>query len=299
MTHKQKNRENERKYNMKQGSFIAKWSSGTKSRRRIAFVAALVGTLAVPAQRAVATLVNFQNEYYVSSSSEFTSLFGTPSSGSYGTAGIYQETQTTPGSVIVTKLATSGAPGEFVQNTAPTAPNASQGLQLFGWGGSYNNGTPLANNVYNSGNPFNGTVLYMQYKTGVTGGLFGNGTTTAFTFNDIAFRGATTGANLTFTLEGYLGGVLKDSAVLTVTGNTFSTFTENWQNVDTVEIMSTTQNSVNWGSGTLYLGAVDFNNPVPVPEASTMIAGALLLLPFGASTIRLFANRHTSASKKG
>ena len=26
---------------------------------------------------------------------------------------------------------------------------------------------------------------------------------------------------------------------------------------------------------------------VPVPEASTMIAGALLLLPFGASTLRI------------
>ncbi len=36
-----------------------------------------------------------------------------------------------------------------------------------------------------------------------------------------------------------------------------------------------------------YTGTPVNGNPVPVPEASTLIAGALLLLPFGASTLRI------------
>jgi hypothetical protein len=262
-----------------------------RSWRRVALAAALLAIFAGTEQpvRAVVDL-NFQNEYYVSTLAEFHTLFGASTSG-YGTAGVYQET-TTGATPTVTKLATSGAPGEFVQNTTP---NASQGLQLFGWSGSYNNGTALANNVYNSSNPMNGAVLYMQYKTGVTGGLFGNGTTTAMNyFNSIQFRTATSSASLAFTLEGFLGGVLKDTAVLNVTGNTFTTFTENWANVDTVEIVSTLANPVNWGSGTLYLGNVEINGPV-VPEAPTVISAMLLVLPLGASILRVVRKKSRSA----
>jgi hypothetical protein len=48
-------------------------------------------------------------------------------------------------------------------------------------------------------------------------------------------------------------------------------------------------------------GDYDFNDLVvevsgvaPVPEPTTMIAGALLLLPFGASTLRILRKRHTA-----
>jgi hypothetical protein len=220
---------------------------------------AFAATLAVCCTAAQATTFAFQNEYYVSTMGEFNTLF--PGAGGYSSMGVYQETNTT--TPTVRRLASSGAPGEFVQNTTP---DATQALSLNGWSGSYNNGTPLYNNVYNSTNPANGSVLYMQYKTGVTPPFIGTGTTTAFTLNSIDFRTATVSGNLTFTLDGYLGGVLQDSAVLNVTGNTFTTFTENWSNVDTVEIDSTAQNPVNWGSGTLYLGTVVINNvPVPAP----------------------------------
>ena len=55
------------------------------------------------------------------------------------------------------------------------------------------------------------------------------------------------------------------------------------------------------GNGTLYTGwwgnvggnlEVDFNyTPAPVPEPTTMVAGALLLLPFGVSTLRMLRRR--------
>ena len=176
---------------------------------------------------------------------------------------------------IVTRLGNgSSIPGEFVENTTP---NASTGLQLFGWGQSLNNGNQVAS-VYNSTNPFNGSVLYFQYKTGVTGGLFGNGATTPFTFNSFDLRGSTAAANLSFTLQGYLNNVLVDSAILNVTGNTLTTFTENWTNVDTVEIVSTASLPVNWGSGTLYMDNVHINEAVPVPiPASILLMGSGLL----------------------
>ena len=42
-------------------------------------------------------------------------------------------------------------------------------------------------------------------------------------------------------------------------------------------------------NGTTY----DFE-PAPVPEPTTMIAGALLLLPFGASTLRMLRTSKTA-----
>jgi hypothetical protein len=225
-------------------------------------LAATVLLLGVGQSRA--DLYNFNDEYYVNSLTTFHSIFGATTTG-YGTAGIYQLTSTT--TPTVTKLSNgSGVPGEFKQNTTP---NLNAGLALIGWSQSLNNGKQVAD-VYNLGNPTNGPI-YFQYKTGVTGGLFGNGTTTAFTFNSFDLRGSTASANLSFTLEGFLGGVLQDSAILNVTGNTYSTFTENWTNVDTVEIVSTTALPVNWGSGALYMDNVVINGPLTVPEPSSLL----------------------------
>ena len=42
---------------------------------------------------------------------------------------------------------------------------------------------------------------------------------------------------------------------------------------------------------TIHAGGVEVAVPAPVPEPTTMIAGALLLLPFGASTLRMLRRR--------
>jgi hypothetical protein len=201
---------------------------------KIAFFSSLtaIAICAAPAKADTFTF-NFNDEYYVAAnkSSTFQSIFGTTAG--YSGAGIYQLTNSsTP---TVTKLSNgSSVPGEFVENTAP---NASEGLQLFGWSQSLNNGQQVAN-VYNLNNPINGTNTYFQFKTGVTGGLFGNGTTTAFNFDSFDLKGSTGNANLNFTLEGFRNGVLIDSIAVNVTGNTFKTYTENWTNVDTIVVAS-------------------------------------------------------------
>ena len=239
--------------------------------------------IAAAQQQVRAEIFNFDDEYYVGSShsSTYQSIFGTTVG--YGTAGIYQETRTPAGGgVIVNKLSTgSSVPGEYVENTTV---NATQYLSLTGWGQSLNNGQQVVN-VYNVGNPTNGPI-YLQYRVGTTSGSGAGGTLTPFTFNSFDLRGSSTSANLSFTLEGFLGGNLVDSAILTVTGNTFSTFTENWQNIDTVEIVSTTSLPVNWGSGTLYMDNVKIDDPKTVPEPST-----LALMCIGAIGILVFARR--------
>jgi PEP-CTERM motif len=229
----------------------------------VALGTALAVTAAVAwCNPASATTFTFGDIALCTSSAGCNSAFGTTNG--YGSTGIYQETNT--GTPTLTRLGSvsSNIPGEFIQNTSP---NASQGLQLFGWGQSLNNGQ-IANTVYNLANPGNGTVLYFQYKTGVTGGLFGNGTTTPFTFNSFDIK---SGASLSFTLDGFLGGVLQDTAVLTTTGGSFTTFTENWTNVDTMEIVSTAGLPLNWGSNTIQMDNVVINNAVPEPATWAMM----------------------------
>jgi hypothetical protein len=241
------------------------------------FSSALGFALAVTAtvawcNTAQATVFTFSDEYLLKAGTAFSTVFPGASGNATGNANtfaLYQETNTT--TPTITKLGNgSSVPGEFVQNS-PT--NASEGIQLFGWSQSLNGGQQVGS-VYNLNNPINGANTYFQYKTGVTGGLFGNGTTTAFTFNSFDLRGSTSGADFSFTLEGLdaLNNVL-DSAAIHVTGNTFQTFTENWAGVTTVEVVSTAGLPLNWGSGYLYMDNLRVNEAVtsPVPEPSTWV----------------------------
>jgi len=223
--------------------------------RQITQAGAALGVLLfVGVSQTKATTFTFDDEYYIGTgkSSTYSSIFGTTAG--YGTAGIYQQTQDAAhGGVIVTKLSNgSSVPGEYVQDTS-----LGQELALFGWSQSLNNGQQVGS-VYNLNNPINGTNTYFRYTVG--------GATTPFTFNGFDLRGSFSTINLSFTLQGYLGGALVDSDVLNVTGNTFSTFTENWLNVDTIEIVSTAGLPVNWGSGTLYMDNVEINDRVGVPD---------------------------------
>jgi hypothetical protein len=238
--------------------------------------ASLAGLCSVPAQ---ATTFTFSDEYYVNSSSEFHTLFGASATG-YGTAGIYQETNTT--TPTITKVGSgTGVGGEYIQNTTP---NANDKLALIGWGQSLNNGQQVAS-VFNLQNPYNGSVLYFQYTVG--------GSSTAFTFNGFDLKGINSSANLTFTLEGLdLSNNVLDTAVLHVVGNTFTTETLNWVGVSTVEIVSTGALPINWGSGTLYMDNVEINDPVPsVPEPAS-----LLLLGTGLAMLVFARRRWASAA---
>jgi hypothetical protein len=121
---------------------------------RVILAAVSLGVVLGLAEQACAVIYNFDDEYYISSSSMFTTRFGAPGTGAYSSAGIYQLTKSTS-PTIVTRLGSATAiPGEYEQNTTP---NANNFLALTGWGQSLNNGNQVAS-VYNLNNPINGTV---------------------------------------------------------------------------------------------------------------------------------------------
>jgi hypothetical protein len=242
-------------------------------------VAALALGVAMEARAALTPYTfTFDDEYLVKNGAAFSTVFPGATGNAPGTGNsgkIYQKTQTTP-SIIITALTTgltSSIPGEYVQNSS-----LGEGLYLNGWGQSLNYGQQVGS-VYNLNNPTNGPI-YFQYKIGATSGFLTGGTATAFTFNSFDLRGANANANLAFTLEAFdSSNHLIDSDVLTVTGNTFHTFTENWQSVFAVEIVSTSTVPVNWGSGTLYMDNIVLNNAVPAaatPEPATIVVWSLL-----------------------
>lgn len=60
-----------------------------------------------------------------------------------------------------------------------------------------------------------------------------------------------------------------------------------FQAIGTSTVLSFTDISGGVGSGTAFGAAIDNVVLVPVPEPATLVAGALLLLPFGASALRI------------
>jgi hypothetical protein len=250
-----------------------------------AFLLALaaIAIVAVPAQ---ADIFNFNDEYYINSAATFAAIFPGCTGPCYSSSGVYQQTQDDlHGGVLITRLSNgSSVPGEYLENTTP---NRLDELQLFGWSQSLNNGQQVAS-LYNLANPLNGAVLYLKYAAG--------GVNTPFTFNSFDLRGSTVNANLNFTLEGLLGGVLVDSATLNVIGGTFVTFTENWTDIDTLEIASTASLPVNWGSGTLYLDNVVLNDAVTsaVPEPVSVALLGIVLIGFAGITRRTVSRRSRS-----
>jgi hypothetical protein len=137
---------------------------------------------------------------------------------------------------------------------------------------SSNSGNQVGS-VFNSTNPTNGSVLYFQYRVGQT--TTTTGTTTPFNFESFDLQ--TGNAAISMTVEGLLGGVVQDTAVLTTTAGHFTTFTEDWNNDDTIEFVSTAGLPglpLNWGSNTLQMDNVVLGFPATtttaVPETSTL-----------------------------
>jgi hypothetical protein len=224
-------------------------------------VLAIAAALAVWSAPAQAITFGFDDMYYLSSGKAFSSVFP-GATGTTSSAGVYQETQDAAhGGIIITKLSTSGVPGEFVQNTS-----LSNGLYLIGWTQSLNSGQQV-DNVFN----INSTNPYFQYKTGDTGGFLSTGTTTAFTFNSFQLKG---GGTYTFVGEDQNGHQIgTDTRTVTLTSS-FQTFTENWQNVYTIYFTVSPG-----GSAGLYMDSVEINDPVPavpIPPTALLLGTGLL-----------------------
>jgi hypothetical protein len=234
----------------------------TKYSPRFGLALLLVAALTVWCAPAQATTFTFGDEYFLGQNTNYSPTFSGVSGKTPNTSHGYFYQQEYTGQTPV-QMGYTSLSGEYVFNT-------NQMLRLFGWAA---NGSNPVVSVFNLNNPINGTNTYFQYTVG--------GATTSFLFNgfDLYSR-----INLSFTLQGWLGGVLVDQDIITLTGNstnTYTHFTENWGNVDTIEIVSTTGLPLNWGSGTLYMDNVEINDPVTTPEPASMLllgSGALGLL---------------------
>ena len=111
---------------------------------------------------------------------------------------------------------------------------------------------------------------------------YGGGT---FTFNS-AYLNLDSTTVLTVQVNGYGASGLLDSATVTVPGYGYGPvqFTANWTGLTSLQISGFNASIDN----------LELDDPVPVPEASTTFAGALALLPLGASTLRILRKRHAA-----
>lgn len=221
--------------------------------KRFLFLGTILAPAALGSVSANATpyTYGFSDEYYVSTQAEFNTLFGSGTSG-YTTAGLYQETRTTPTATVVQltagtlgfgngKVSNLNMPGEFTQN------DGGSGIVINGWT-QFNFGT--TNGAKAGSVVSNPAAISLQYKTGMTGALTG-GTLTAF--NLISMNLSAPGAATGYVVEGLLGGTGgtveyqeqvctngNQYAVAPVNGtcgayNQTATVPFNWSDIDTVE----------------------------------------------------------------
>uniref|UniRef100_I2PWE6 PEP-CTERM putative exosortase interaction domain-containing protein n=1 Tax=Desulfovibrio sp. U5L TaxID=596152 RepID=I2PWE6_9BACT len=249
----------------------------TNTLTKFGFTLILAATLFSWSAPAMATTFTFSDEYFLGQNKNydppFTGVTGKTPNTSHGY--FWQETDTV--NKTMTQMGYTSLAGEYVVNT-------NQELALFGWSATTASASTPATSVFNLNNPINGNNTYFQYTVG--------GTKTPFLFNGFDLAGGFSGTNLTFTLEGFLGGNMVDSAILTVTGNTFNTYTLNWQNVDTVEIVSTASLPLNWGSNAIVMDNVEINDPVtaPTPEPASLLLMGLGIAGAAAARRRITRN---------
>ncbi len=95
---------------------------------------------------------------------------------------------------------------------------------------------------------------------------------------------------------GAVGAVVNGLGVYSATGNTLDFSFSGLGNGNSISI-AVQDNSIGWGFPPLNATisdsqSVNFSG-LSVPEPTTMVAGAMLLLPFGASTLRMFRRQRT------
>jgi hypothetical protein len=143
-------------------------------------------------------------------------------------------------------------------------------------------GFSAGNFAYNGGNPVGG-LNSLWVSDG------------AFTLNGLyvsTLYGESGYGSTTLTLIGYLNGVQGATITTSLTSGFVWWDTSALGEVDTIVF----QNDANGSSR--YFAIDDLNYTpaanTPVPEPTTMVAGAMLLLPFGASTLRMFRKTRTA-----